>query len=79
MRREESRGPLSARLATHETPGVVNPFRGGLLRYADSRGLQNVVARLKELEKKYGSRFAPNAPLRKLAESGTTFYQAYKR
>ncbi len=55
------------------------PFRGGLLRHADSMGLANVVARLKELEKKHGSRFAPNAPLKKLAESGSTFYQAYSR
>jgi 3-hydroxyacyl-CoA dehydrogenase/enoyl-CoA hydratase/3-hydroxybutyryl-CoA epimerase len=55
------------------------PFRGGLLRYADSMGLANVVARLRELEKKHGSRFAPNAPLKKLAESGSTFYQAYGR
>ncbi|HUP45980.1 MAG TPA: 3-hydroxyacyl-CoA dehydrogenase NAD-binding domain-containing protein [Thermoanaerobaculia bacterium] len=55
------------------------PFRGGLLRYADSLGLLAVVARLKELEKRHGSRFAPNAPLRKLAESGASFYQAYAR
>ncbi|HET7705793.1 MAG TPA: 3-hydroxyacyl-CoA dehydrogenase NAD-binding domain-containing protein [Thermoanaerobaculia bacterium] len=55
------------------------PFRGGLLRYADAIGLANVVARLRELEKKHGSRFAPNAPLKKLAESGSTFYQAYGR
>jgi 3-hydroxyacyl-CoA dehydrogenase/enoyl-CoA hydratase/3-hydroxybutyryl-CoA epimerase len=55
------------------------PFRGGLLRYADSIGLRNVVTRLQELEKKHGPRFAPNAPLRKLADSGSTFYQAYSR
>ena len=55
------------------------PFRGGLLRYADSMGLRNVVSRLQELEKKHGVRFAANAPLRKLADSGSTFYQAYSR
>ncbi|MBK5258882.1 MAG: enoyl-CoA hydratase/isomerase family protein [Thermoanaerobaculia bacterium] len=55
------------------------PFRGGLLRYADSLGTTNVVARLTELEKKHGRRFAPNAPLRRLAQSGGTFYAAYPR
>ena len=55
------------------------PFRGGLLRYADSIGIPQVVSRLKELESRHGSRFAPSAPLRKLAESGKTFYQTYAR
>lgn len=55
------------------------PFRGGLLRYADSRGILNVVTRLKELEQRHGARFAPSAPLRRLAETGQTFYQAYAR
>lgn len=34
-------------------------FRGGVLRYADQKGLREVVARLQELEKEYGERFAP--------------------
>jgi 3-hydroxyacyl-CoA dehydrogenase / enoyl-CoA hydratase / 3-hydroxybutyryl-CoA epimerase len=55
------------------------PFRGGLLRYADKLGLTHVVSRLKHLEATVGKRFAPNAPLRKLAESGGTFYGAYPR
>ena len=55
------------------------PFRGGLLRYADSLGIPQVVARLEELKSRHGSRFAPSAPLRRLAESGSTFYQTYGR
>ena len=55
------------------------PFRGGLLRYADKLGLAHVVSRLEHLEKTVGKRFAPNAPLRRLAESGGTFYGAYPR
>ena len=55
------------------------PFRGGLLRYADKLGLQHVVSRLQHLETTVGKRFAPNAPLRRLAESGATFYGAYPR
>ena len=51
------------------------PFRGGLMRYADAFGLTNVVARLDELAAKYGSRFTPSEPLKRLAESGGTFTQ----
>ena len=55
------------------------PFRGGLLRYADSLGPEHIVTRLRELEKRHGARFAPNQPLQRLAANGTTFYQAYAR
>ncbi len=51
------------------------PFRGGLLRYADSLGLTNVVARLDELAAKHGRRFQPTEPLRRLAEGGGKFTQ----
>ena len=51
------------------------PFRGGLLRYADSVGLTNVVARLDELAAKHGPRFKPTEPLRRLAEGGGKFTQ----
>jgi len=51
------------------------PFRGGLLRYADSVGLTNVVARLDELTAKHGPRFKPTEPLRRLAEGGGKFTQ----
>ena len=36
------------------------PFRGGPLRYARSRGVAAVVARLKELTARYGERFQPD-------------------
>src|SRR5438093_678371 len=49
------------------------PFRGGLLRYADSLGVRNVVARLEELAAKHGPRFKPTEPLRRLAEGGGKF------
>lgn len=55
------------------------PFRGGLLRYADTRGLRQIVDRLDELAKRIGPRFTPNAPLRRLAERDGKFYTAYAR
>src|SRR5438046_40476 len=36
------------------------PFRGGPLRYARSRGVAAVVARLKELSARYGERYQPD-------------------
>lgn len=55
------------------------PFRGGLLRYADALGLPYILARLDELSSSVGARFAPNAPLKRLAERDGKFYQAYAR
>jgi 3-hydroxyacyl-CoA dehydrogenase/enoyl-CoA hydratase/3-hydroxybutyryl-CoA epimerase len=37
------------------------PFRGGPLNYARARGFSAVVARLKDLELRYGKRFHPDA------------------
>jgi 3-hydroxyacyl-CoA dehydrogenase/enoyl-CoA hydratase/3-hydroxybutyryl-CoA epimerase len=37
------------------------PFRGGPLTYARARGTADVVARLRELAARHGSRFAPDA------------------
>ncbi|MDQ6799987.1 MAG: 3-hydroxyacyl-CoA dehydrogenase NAD-binding domain-containing protein [Acidobacteriota bacterium] len=51
------------------------PFRGGLLRYADSVGLPHIVARLDELTSRLGPRFTPSAPLRRRAEGGGKFIQ----
>ena len=51
------------------------PFRGGLLRYADSVGLPNIVARLEELAARLGPRFTPSAALRRRAEGGGKFIQ----
>ena len=50
-------------------------FRGGILRYADAEGLENIVKRLKDLEVKYGERFAPANLLVVLASENKTFYK----
>jgi len=55
------------------------PFRGGLLRYADSLGLPYILARLDDLSLKHGKRFNPTAALRRLAVKGGKFYEAYGR
>jgi 3-hydroxyacyl-CoA dehydrogenase/enoyl-CoA hydratase/3-hydroxybutyryl-CoA epimerase len=49
------------------------PFRGGVLRYADTLGLRQVVARLTALQAQRGARFEPCALLRRKAEAGETF------
>lgn len=36
------------------------PFRGGPLHYARNRGIDAVIARLRELEQQYGDRFRPD-------------------
>lgn len=51
------------------------PFRGGLCRYADSVGIQNVVTRLKDFEARYGKRFKPAALLVKMAQNNEKFYK----
>ena len=50
------------------------PYRGGILRYADKWGLKPVYLKLLELEGQYGNRFTPAGRLKKMAESGKTFY-----
>jgi 3-hydroxyacyl-CoA dehydrogenase/enoyl-CoA hydratase/3-hydroxybutyryl-CoA epimerase len=55
------------------------PFRGGLLRYADSLGLPYILARLDELSSRLGPRFTPNEALKRVAERDGKFYQAYAR
>ena len=37
------------------------PFRGGPLNYARDRGVNEIVARLAQLEAKHGERFAADA------------------
>ena len=51
------------------------PYRGGILRHADQWGLAKVHAKLVELEKKYGPRFAPAQLVKTMAQEGQTFYQ----
>jgi enoyl-CoA hydratase/carnithine racemase len=50
------------------------PYRGGILRYADKWGLNNVYQKLVDLEKQYGPRFEPANLIKVMAESGKTFY-----
>lgn len=51
------------------------PFRGGLLRYADSIGAKAIVEDLKSFQAKFDSkRFEPSALLVEMAESGSKFY-----
>ena len=50
------------------------PFRGGLLRYADSLGADRVFTRLDDLSERLGPRFAPAETLRALANARRGFY-----
>ena len=49
-------------------------FRGGVLRCADSYGLQKVVDQLRELSRKHGSRFAVSKLLIEMVEKNQKFY-----
>lgn len=51
------------------------PYRGGILRYADRWGVQNVQRTLAELEKQYGAHFKPAALIQEMAGAGRTFYK----
>ncbi len=50
------------------------PFRGGILRYADSMGIQTAVDKLAALEP-LGKRFETPTSLKEMAASNTTFYK----
>jgi 3-hydroxyacyl-CoA dehydrogenase/enoyl-CoA hydratase/3-hydroxybutyryl-CoA epimerase/3-hydroxyacyl-CoA dehydrogenase/enoyl-CoA hydratase/3-hydroxybutyryl-CoA epimerase/enoyl-CoA isomerase len=49
------------------------PFRGGLLRWADSLGMDKVLAKLKRYES-LGPRFHPTEQMRQLAAAGKRFF-----
>jgi 3-hydroxyacyl-CoA dehydrogenase/enoyl-CoA hydratase/3-hydroxybutyryl-CoA epimerase len=51
------------------------PFRGGVLRHADSLGLQRVEARLTALRAERGERFKPASLVSKLVAASETFTQ----
>jgi 3-hydroxyacyl-CoA dehydrogenase/enoyl-CoA hydratase/3-hydroxybutyryl-CoA epimerase len=51
------------------------PFRGGLLREADRRGLAWVVERLEGFAAQHGRRLEPAELLREMARSGKTFHK----
>ncbi|HLP24318.1 MAG TPA: 3-hydroxyacyl-CoA dehydrogenase NAD-binding domain-containing protein, partial [Acidobacteriota bacterium] len=50
------------------------PFRGGPLRYADARGVADVVAALQKLQTDVAPYFEPCAKLRHMAQSQARFY-----
>jgi len=50
------------------------PFRGGLLKWADSLGTEKIVDDLDLMVAKYGLRFKPSAPLRTMAKAKRKFY-----
>jgi 3-hydroxyacyl-CoA dehydrogenase / enoyl-CoA hydratase / 3-hydroxybutyryl-CoA epimerase / enoyl-CoA isomerase len=49
------------------------PFRGGILRWADTEGLGKILERI-ESYRSLGKRFEPTESLTKLAKSGGSFY-----
>ena len=50
------------------------PFTGGPFLAMDTWGISNVVDTMRELQDKYGSRFAPATTLVQMAEQGRNFY-----
>ncbi|MHC4991344.1 MAG: 3-hydroxyacyl-CoA dehydrogenase family protein, partial [Planctomycetota bacterium] len=50
------------------------PFRGGLLHYADERGVSRIKERLEDLAHRYGDRFEPAPMLQRIVENGGHFY-----
>jgi 3-hydroxyacyl-CoA dehydrogenase/enoyl-CoA hydratase/carnithine racemase len=50
------------------------PYRGGILRYADTWGIANVLKKLVELETQYGVHFKPAALIEEMAENEKGFY-----
>jgi len=55
------------------------PFRGGLLRYADTLGMSVVLERLEKYARERGARFEPAPLIRERAAAGTGFYLGGER
>ena len=53
------------------------PFRGGLLRFADTLHARALLDTVRELESKHGPRFAPAPLLERLAADDGSFYTAF--
>jgi 3-hydroxyacyl-CoA dehydrogenase len=51
------------------------PYRGGILRYADTWGIRDVYEHLVKLEAEHGVRFKPATLLIEMAKSGKIFYK----
>ena len=52
------------------------PFRGGLLKYADTIGAKAIVEKLESYAARYGERFAPPRSLLQMAAAGRGFYDS---
>ncbi|NGX43071.1 MAG: Fatty acid oxidation complex subunit alpha [Chlamydiae bacterium] len=50
------------------------PFRGGVLRYADSLGIKNVVSKLKYFQQTQGERYSPTELLLEMDKENRGFY-----
>ncbi len=50
------------------------PFRGGLLKYADSLGSGYIVQELELYATRFGKRFTPSKPISNMAKSNRKFY-----
>ena len=48
-------------------------YRGGLMYWADSIGVQEIYKQIRIWEQRYGKRWAPSRLLRQLAEAGGSF------
>jgi 3-hydroxyacyl-CoA dehydrogenase/enoyl-CoA hydratase/3-hydroxybutyryl-CoA epimerase len=53
------------------------PFRGGLLRFADTIHTRTILSRLNEFEERYGARFTPADLVRRLAGENRGFYESF--
>ncbi|MHC4447525.1 MAG: 3-hydroxyacyl-CoA dehydrogenase NAD-binding domain-containing protein [Planctomycetota bacterium] len=52
------------------------PFRGGLLRYADERGVEAIKDRLHEFAAAFGDRFKPAPLIEQIANGGGNFHKS---
>ncbi len=68
-----ARSPADVDLAMITGTGFP-PFRGGLLRWADSLGVRNTLARLEALASRFPARLEPAPLLREYAQSGRGFH-----
>ncbi len=55
------------------------PFRGGLLRYADTLGIATVLEKLESYARELGPRFEPAPLIRERAAAGSRFYTGRER
>jgi len=55
------------------------PFRGGLLRFADTLHPRSLLERTRELQEAHGDRFEPAPLIVSLADEDRSFYEAFPR